>query len=230
MEDTEKGHLAEFVISLLNHPACETAAEYAEVAVDSLLEDGILKDLPFFSTLISMYHSVVSIRDRLLLKQLCSFLQSIEDVPEKTRSNFVASLERQGKRKEVGEKIIFIIDRQDDARKASIIGEIFRHYLLGKIDQNDFFLLCHCVNLCHTVYLERLWEFESGFDAEHHSVAKALALAGIAEWDINTSEMIWDGNSLGSSIHYELNTYGYKLSNILKTRAERHNLHSARVE
>ena len=49
----------------------------AELGIDALLEDGILKDIPFISSAISIYRIGKSIKERHNLKKLICFLDEL---------------------------------------------------------------------------------------------------------------------------------------------------------
>ena len=54
----------------LNEEVKGCVSDIAEVGLDSFLDDGILKDIPFISTVVSVYHIGNSIRDMYNLKKL----------------------------------------------------------------------------------------------------------------------------------------------------------------
>ena len=67
--------------------------EFLEIGIDSLLDDGIWKDIPFISTAVSIYRIGHSIRERHHLKKLAVFLNEIHANAhnENTRNNIVPS-------------------------------------------------------------------------------------------------------------------------------------------
>ena len=60
--------------SILSEQAVSLASEYSEIALDSILQDGILKDIPVINTIIGISKASIAIRDRLLIKKLFNFL------------------------------------------------------------------------------------------------------------------------------------------------------------
>lgn len=61
----------------LQDGAIECLSDILEVKLDSMLDDGILKDIPFISTAISIYRIGHTIHDRHYLKKLAIFIDQI---------------------------------------------------------------------------------------------------------------------------------------------------------
>ena len=53
--------------------------EYAEIGLDAVMEDGILKDIPIVSTAIAIYKIGGSIKERHNLKKLLVFLNELNN-------------------------------------------------------------------------------------------------------------------------------------------------------
>ena len=53
--------------------------EYAEIGLDAIMEDGVLKDIPIVSTAIALYKIGNSIKERHNLKKLLIFLNEINN-------------------------------------------------------------------------------------------------------------------------------------------------------
>lgn len=51
-------------------------ADFAEIGIDSLLSDGVLKDIPFVNTVISVCKTGQNIRERNLIKQTVAFVNA----------------------------------------------------------------------------------------------------------------------------------------------------------
>ena len=73
------------------------AGEYAELGLDALVEDGIFKDIPIVSTVVSLFRIGKSIRERHQIAKLISFLNEInkgaadEEKREKYREKFASN-------------------------------------------------------------------------------------------------------------------------------------------
>ena len=61
----------------LKSESISSISEFAEIGLDSVMEEGILKKIPIASTVASLYKIGRSIKDRYNLKQLMVFLNEI---------------------------------------------------------------------------------------------------------------------------------------------------------
>ena len=68
------------------------AADYAEIAVDGIIKEGTLKDIPLIGTLISVIKFGNSINKNILTKKIYKFLFELKNIPEeKRRKKFVTT-------------------------------------------------------------------------------------------------------------------------------------------
>ena len=106
----------------------------AEYALDQLLENDALKEIPVFSTIMSLIKVGIGIREQIFYKKLFKFLCSISDVSCEDRRRMIDRLENDTDfNQNVGEHIVLLLDRMDDLHKPSLMGRAFKAYLDGKI-------------------------------------------------------------------------------------------------
>ncbi|MDD4592744.1 MAG: hypothetical protein PHG06_20315, partial [Parabacteroides sp.] len=67
-----------FEVSLLE-PAFSSSIELAEIGIDSLIDNGILKNIPIVSLLVGIGKTAQNIHDRNLLKQTLNFIKAFND-------------------------------------------------------------------------------------------------------------------------------------------------------
>jgi hypothetical protein len=117
----------------------EVFSEGAELALDHFLDEGILKDIPFFGMLYKGYKAASSIREAIFAKKVYKFLVQLKDIPKDKRENFLKQLEdNKTHQHRVGEKLLIIIDQLDDMEKPEIIGRLLKSAIKGKINYEDF--------------------------------------------------------------------------------------------
>lgn len=66
---------------------------YAEIGLDSIIENETLKTVHLVKTIVSIYGTIVSVRDRLLVKKLLEFLTNVNGVPIEKKDDFVRKME-----------------------------------------------------------------------------------------------------------------------------------------
>lgn len=110
-----------------------------EVALDYIVDEDIIKDIPIVRSIVGLYKATASIRDRALVKKLVNFVSSFNSVSEEVRQQFQQKMNVDEKFKcKVGEKLLLIIERLDDMGKPSLIALAFQAYMEKHIDFDMF--------------------------------------------------------------------------------------------
>lgn len=111
----------------------------AESLTDSLLEDGLLKDIPIIGTIVGLGKTSIKITDLLFLKKVIAFLSELENVSINDRKEMIDKIDSsETYRIKVGEKLLYIIDKCDDHENAQYVSKLFAGYLEREIDYPDF--------------------------------------------------------------------------------------------
>ncbi len=79
----------------LKNDAISSSADLLEVGLDMLIDDGVLKEIPFISTTIGAYKIGKSIREIFHIKKLAVFIQEINKgiVSEEQRNDYIQKIE-----------------------------------------------------------------------------------------------------------------------------------------
>lgn len=135
--------------SIASPNALDAAAEIAELGLDAVLSEGLLRDLPVVGSIVSIARAGVDIRTRLLVRKLSRFVSNLGDVPIEERRKFAEELDQDSDHRErVGEHLITVLDRLDSARKAELLAKAFGAYVSGKIEYFDFLGLSGAIDHC----------------------------------------------------------------------------------
>lgn len=138
----------------------DTGFENFEVLLDSFMQEGIAKEIPIIKTVIALFITSKSIKDYLFVRKLCAFLNSTKYIAKYKIDKFKIKLESENTKKEVGVKILQIIERLDELRKAQLLGSIFKLLIKEKIDKPIFFRLSYLIDKCFYDDLMELKHFE----------------------------------------------------------------------
>jgi len=184
-----------------------------EVALDSGLENGILKDIPIFGTAIKVAELTMSIRDHFFLQKLSKFIFQIENLSEKEKSA-INDFSRSPDNEKISNKIIQVIDNVTDIEKAELIGKLFTSYCSGKINKSNFL---RAVDTIHSYFIEDILQFISASnlwfctyeDLERQNLENLVGSPLIKEQILDRQEMISDGreNEIGIT-NYENSNFG----------------------
>lgn len=128
-----------FDLTLTNSNLQNLNIDIAELTIDSVLNDGLLKDIPIVGTIANLSKFGANIHDRLFLKKILSFLNQLKDIPVDKRKKMIGNIDYSKKyRIKVGEKLLYIIDSCDDYEISELISVVFRVYIEEKITYDEF--------------------------------------------------------------------------------------------
>jgi hypothetical protein len=116
--------------------------DFLELGLDSVMNEGILKDIPVIGSITKMYSFGLQINGRILEKKILKFFFELNKINEQERRIFVTTICSDTKRaKKLGEHLLILLDRIDDMQKPRILAKIFSAYIEEKIDYEMFLRL-----------------------------------------------------------------------------------------
>lgn len=208
----------------LQDRAIECLGDILEIKLDSMLEDGILKDIPFISTAISIYRIGHTIHDRHYLKKLAIFIDQINRgiENETVRQEYIERFQKNQKScNQELEYILILVDRYVGYDKPQMLAKLFRSFLNKDITWTEF-----------SVYAEVIDRFLPG-DAEllctdlplriNREKEQADSSARLVSLGLMSEYMEW-GHFSGGTLNlsnkpdkrYKMTKFGNKLVSILK--------------
>lgn len=111
--------------TLKNSDLQGVTTEWSEVFLDTLLEDGILKDIPIISSIIGIGKTGMKISEMLFMKKLLYFITQVNEIPAHEREKVISEIDNsKSYRIKVGEKLLYIINECDDHEKSEIMGKL----------------------------------------------------------------------------------------------------------
>lgn len=135
----------------------------AEVFSDSLMEEGIAKEIPIIGTVIGLGKATMGIKECLFLKKVIYFISELKSISAKKRHEMIDKIDNSGKfRTKVGEKLLYIIDKCDDHEKSQIIARLFSAFLTEIISYDEFLRASHIVD--QVIYEDLKWFVEGGWE------------------------------------------------------------------
>ena len=105
--------------------------DIGEVLLDTVLDDGVLKDIPILGALVGVGKCIKNVYDIRFAKKLIAFLYPIKDVPPGQRTEALNLWETdQNYRGKVGDTLLGMIERCDDTVKATWLSKLFYQMVL----------------------------------------------------------------------------------------------------
>lgn len=120
-----------FKQSIFNDSFVDNVASIAEVGIDSILSEGLLKDLPIFALLVGTTRTIKAIQDRNLLKNTAIFLDEIKSqkIDEVKLKKYKEKLNnKKAAEQELG-RVLILLNQYVDNVKSRILGRLFRGYV-----------------------------------------------------------------------------------------------------
>lgn len=193
--------------------------DYLELGIDSFIEDGILKDLPIVSTIVSGLKIAKNICDRNLLKRTLEFIEELNNgtVSRDKLSEYRLTIEKNSKKceKELG-RILIYLNNFVDKEKSIILSKLFKAYVAEKITWNEF---CEYSEIINRMFIEDLRILKyikekrplKGNEGDNFRVERLYSLGIIGNLMIADYEKT-KNNVIEGRV---LNTIGKKICNII---------------
>ncbi len=159
--------------------------DFTEVAIDGILEDGVLKNIPIVNTLVNLVNFGNTVNKSLFTKKIYQFLFELRNIPQDKRNKQINkinnSMEYQNR---VGETVIEILEKIESDGKPQIIGKLFKGVIEEEIDYHTFLKLSHIVK---NLFYFDIVELKEKYDGEYIEgrVDKSLQLNGIVQNNIS---------------------------------------------
>lgn len=119
----------------------EALTDIAELGLDAVLQDGLLKDIPVFGTIAALCKTGLNLRERNFIRQTASFILSFnqDTISEDKLCAYRQELEKNPKKaeKELG-RVILLLDRLLEEKQAKTLGGFYRSYVNDSISWEKF--------------------------------------------------------------------------------------------
>lgn len=113
-------------------PIIELGAEYAEIAIDNIIENEVLKSLPIVNTFAQIGKTVITVRDLFCLKKTICFIMEINNgtINQEKLNKHKDLLEKNPRRlKQEMESILIYLDRENETAKATTLARFYKLYM-----------------------------------------------------------------------------------------------------
>lgn len=144
-----------FKDSIFNESLADAVTDIAEIGIDSILSEGLLKDLPIFSVLISSVRTVRSIQERNMLRNTAIFLDTINSKKIETEklNQYKAKLQDEKvAEKELG-RVLILLNQYVDNIKSRMLGVLFWKYVNREYTWNKF---CELSDIVSRLFIDDL--------------------------------------------------------------------------
>ena len=199
MNETEKNE----ILSL--------SKDLGETAIDSLLDDGIFKDVPFIGTGISIVKLIKSASDRILLTKIIHFINDLNLKNQGEIDEFKEKYFKDSDYSKIGSKVLLILERADNSTKIKWLAKSLRLYVNRELEKQKFLRITSIINSAYTEDVEQIKIFDqreeitSQNDIIETYILDHLFSIGLLE---NHGFDGGDAEGLNSGTIYALNNFG----------------------
>lgn len=139
--------------------------EFGEIGMDTLLQEGVWKEIPILKSVLAVGKTLGSARDYFFAKRLLAFLKSFAELTAEERRDLVVRLDRDDAFGHyAGERLLDLLSRLDDERKPELIAKALKRYAAGRISASQLQRLYYAVErlqLCDLGELERFCQADA---------------------------------------------------------------------
>ena len=168
-----------------------------ESGLDSNLNDGVIKEIPFISTAVSLYHIGKTVKERYHVSKLIEFIQEINKgiITEDKLIEYKKKFDSQEKfRIKELEYIVIIVDRYIGYNKPVMLARLYRAYLDGILKWTEFLVYSEVIDRFlasdfSTLTKKDLIIYNNDDDANEDSVLRLVALGLMKE---TTNNSVWE--------------------------------------
>jgi hypothetical protein len=146
-----------------------------EAAIDSLIDSGVLRDIPIIGTAISIYKAGNEISAHIFAKKIACFLSEVEKTSTQERLDFFASLPEAEGEDSVGETLILILEKLDSYTLAKMLGKAFRLLAEGKLSKQTYEIYVHAIKQLNPYLISQIKQLYA-----HESISAIDSLAAVA--------------------------------------------------
>jgi hypothetical protein len=156
---------------------------------NTILNDGLLKDLPVVGWVVAAGKTASTVRDYFLIRKILRFLAGLSDVPKAERDSFVVKVEEDNKfGNRVAETLIMLLDRYDHINKAALMSKLFYSYGKGEIDYSDFLRLSTAVDRAFMPDLSDLLDYFADKGNDPKLAKRNVYMSGLSDFYVLTED------------------------------------------
>lgn len=201
--------------SIIDYNA-DNIIEFGEIGLDSLLNDSILKEIPFIKTVYGITKTGFAIREKHMFNKTIQFIYYInnygkdkdkfEEYKEELKTNNEKCL------KEL-ERVLILIDRYIDDGKVNVLAKLFLNYIENNIFWEDFVELS---TILDNIFIKDLKELENIYRS--NSITMNQIVDKVSFIRIKNQNLVEDIQTkirrANGSISHVFNEYDYKISEL----------------
>lgn len=154
-----------FETTLFDPSLTDTFVDIAELGIDSVLDDGLLKNIPIANLLIGIGKTAQNIHDRNLLRHTLKFIITFHEntiSPAKLKKYRDKLLNNPHFAEEELGRVIILLNSNIDIKKSELLAKFYRAYVNEEINWTTFCELSDITSRLFISDLQLLYEINAG--------------------------------------------------------------------
>lgn len=141
--------LTDSMSSSIKSEVADLVSNVGEVGIDAALNDGVIQDMPFISTAISVFKIGRTIRERSLIEKLYRFVKEmnagcVDEFERERRAEYFKHNRK--KRSEELNYLVTVLDRYINPYRADWLSRVYLNYLENNITWNSVLIYSECID------------------------------------------------------------------------------------
>lgn len=197
--------------SIAESPLAELGTDLGEVVLDSILDDGVLKEIPIIGSVVALFKTGSNIRDRLYLKKLLLYLKALASLSPDDKNRFRSFFESPKERERFGESLLLLLEKSNDMQKPELLGHLWAACARGELPFDQCMRISFMIDSVYFSDLTFLSQMRTGVQRENTPIAESLHRAGFVSLaGIDGGN---DDDLLSSGMRYGVNHFGEAVVN-----------------
>lgn len=186
--------------------------DLGELGLDTLLEDGLFKDIPFIGAGISVVNLFRSASDRILLTKIIHFINELDLKSQIEVNEFKDKYLKDKDYSKIGSKILLVLERADSLTKIKWLAKCLRIFVDREISKEEFLRVSSIINNAYVEDVSQIKVFNRREEiTSHNDLIDTYILDHLFSVGLLESHGI-NGGSLGGDTNegtiYALNKFG----------------------
>ncbi|WP_144373386.1 hypothetical protein [Vogesella urethralis] len=190
-----------------NHTA-DLVDKLGEVALDSLLKEGALKEIPVIGTAMTLFKAGNNIAAYFFAKKIVAFLCEVEKISHEKRTDFLNKncSDEEGVEK-IGELTLMLLERIDHPTLAKLLGRAFRLMVNETISRQTFEIYSYIIVGLNPYLIRQIDQF---YQYEGVMIIDAPAAIQLTNYGLVAVHMLpnYSGSSKTMARSYERTEFG----------------------
>jgi hypothetical protein len=196
----------------------DLADKLGEVALDSVLSDGVVKNIPVIGTAITLFRAGNDIAAYFFAKKVIAFLAEVEATSKDERRAFIEDHcnDANGGTDHIGEITLMLLEKIDHPALARLLGRAFTLMIKGATNKQTFELHSYVIKNLNSYLIRQLHQFYGYANVMLIDAPAAVQLANYGLVEVSALPT-YSGTTGTMNRSYERTSFGtYFYENIIK--------------